>query len=107
MNITGGNNISVGTNKEFLILRQRMNVMISRAKQKVIIIKSPIIDFNLNCNIKKNDSPVDSNLKDANQMFYINGEPDTVVKARKLILESFGDLEFYEDGHKYLLHGNN
>ena len=41
----------------------------------------------------------------ANQMFYINGEPDTVVKARKLILESFGDLEFYEDGHKYLLHG--
>ena len=38
-------------------------------------------------------------------MFYVNGEPDTVVKARKLILESFADLEFYEDGHIYLLHG--
>lgn len=74
----------------FLLDRQRMNVMISRAKQKVIIIKSPIVDFNL---------------KDDNKMFFINGEPDTVVKARKLILESFGDLEFYENGHKYLLHG--
>ena len=47
----------------------------------------------------------DSNQNDADLMFYIDGEPDTVVKARKLILESFGDLEFYEDGHKYLLHG--
>ena len=38
-------------------------------------------------------------------MFYIDGEPDVATEARKLILESFGDLEFYEDGHKYLLHG--
>ena len=38
-------------------------------------------------------------------MFNIAGEPETVAKARELILESFGDLEFYEDGHVYLLHG--
>ena len=53
---------------------------------------------------KKNDAP-EHNRKDADQMFYIDGEPDTVAKARKLILETFCDLEFYEDGHKYLLHG--
>ena len=31
----------------FLLNEQRMNVMISRAKLKVIIIKSPIVDFSL------------------------------------------------------------
>lgn len=88
----------------FLLDRQRMNVMISRAKQKVIIIKSPIVDFNLN-RIQANSNTNDSAQKDIDQMFYIDGEPDTVTAARKLILESFGDLEFYEDGHKYMLHG--
>ncbi|MDO4950587.1 MAG: hypothetical protein Q4E49_00825 [Bacteroidales bacterium] len=39
------------------------------------------------------------------EMFYIDGEPDVVADARRLILESFGDLEFYEEGHRYLLHG--
>ncbi len=38
-------------------------------------------------------------------IFTINGEPDEANKARRLILEEFCDLEFYEDGHKYLLHG--
>jgi len=33
--------------REYLGDRQGMNVMISRAEQKVIIIKSPIVDFNL------------------------------------------------------------
>ena len=88
----------------FLLDRQRMNVMISRAKQKVIIIKSPIVNFSLN-RIQTNSNAIDSAQKDIDQMFYIDGEPDTVIAARKLILESFGDLEFYEDGHIYLLHG--
>ena len=90
----------------FLLDEQRMNVMISRAKRKVIIIKSPIVDFNLKKTaVQKNDTPADTNQDDAGQMFYIDGEPDVATEARKLILESFGDLEFYEDGHKYLLHG--
>ena len=88
----------------FLLDRQRMNVMISRAKRKVVIIKSPIVDFNL-YRFQANRNPSESVQKDIEQMFYIDGEPDTVTAARKLILESFGDLEFYEDGHKYLLHG--
>lgn len=93
-------------NLPFLLDRQRMNVMISRAKRKVVIIKSPIVDFNLKSPaVKKNDTPAVPNQNDAGQMFYIDGEPDVVTAARKLILESFGDLEFYEDGHKYLLHG--
>ncbi len=91
-------------NIRFLLDRQRMNVMISRAKQKVIIIKSPIVDFSLN-RIQANSNATDSALEGTEQMFFIDGEPDTVAKARKLILESFCDLEFYEDGHKYLLHG--
>lgn len=91
-------------NIRFLLDRQRMNVMISRAKQKVIIIKSPIVDFSLN-RIQANSNATDSALEGTEQMFFIDGEPDTVAKARKLILESFSDLKFYEDGHKYLLHG--
>lgn len=88
----------------FLLDRQRMNVMISRAKRKVVIIKSPIVDFNL-YRFQANRNPSESVQKDIEQMFYIDGEPDTVIAARKLIFESFNDLEFYEDGHKYLLHG--
>lgn len=38
-------------------------------------------------------------------MFYINNEPTIAAEARKLILEEFSDLEFYEEVHKYLLHG--
>ena len=38
-------------NNLFLLDKQRMNVMISRAKLKVIIIKSPIVDFNLKSTI--------------------------------------------------------
>lgn len=38
-------------------------------------------------------------------MFYINNEPDIAAEARKLIIEAFSDLEFYEEEHKYLLHG--
>jgi len=38
-------------------------------------------------------------------MFYIENEPMVVAKARKLILDAFADLEFFEEGHIYLLHG--
>jgi superfamily I DNA and/or RNA helicase len=34
--------------KGFLLNRNRLNVMISRAKTKVVILKSNIIDLNLN-----------------------------------------------------------
>ena len=35
----------------------------------------------------------------------IKGEPPEVTEIRTKILDSFKDLEFYEDGHKYFLHG--
>lgn len=38
-------------------------------------------------------------------MFTVEGEPEVVSRARELILKAFCDLEFYEDGHIYLLHG--
>lgn len=38
-------------------------------------------------------------------MFYIQNEPDIVAKARQKILDEFKDLEFYEEDHKYILHG--
>ena len=38
-------------------------------------------------------------------MFTIAGEPTKVTDARRHILREFEDLEFYEDGHRYLLHG--
>lgn len=38
-------------------------------------------------------------------MFTIAGEPQQVRVAREMILREFEDLEFYEDGHIYLLHG--
>lgn len=38
-------------------------------------------------------------------MFTIKGEPQIVAETREKILKEFEDLEFYEEGHKYLLHG--
>lgn len=38
-------------------------------------------------------------------MFTIAGEPQQVKAAREMILREFEDLEFYEEGHIYLLHG--
>lgn len=38
-------------------------------------------------------------------MFTIEGEPELVTVARAMILREFEDLEFYEEGHLYLLHG--
>lgn len=37
-------------------------------------------------------------------MFTIKGEPHIVTETREKILKAFEDLEFYEEGHKYLLH---
>lgn len=39
-------------------------------------------------------------------MFSINSEPQIVADTRRKILKEFEDLEFYEDGHVYLLHGH-
>ena len=39
------------------------------------------------------------------RFFSLPGEPAIVAEARSHILASFSDLEFYEDGHRYLLHG--
>ena len=79
----------------------RLNVMLSRAKKKVVIIKSPLITIN-----RKNGSI--TNLQeepDDAKSFAIDGEPEEASKARQLILSQFGDLEFVEEGHKYFLHG--
>lgn len=38
-------------------------------------------------------------------MFSIQDEPYKVSEARQHVLKAFEDLEFYEDGHRYLLHG--
>lgn len=38
-------------------------------------------------------------------MFTIIGEPHIVTETREKILKAFEDLEFYEEGHKYFLHG--
>lgn len=38
-------------------------------------------------------------------MFTIEGEPALVTATRAMILREFEDLEFYEEGHLYLLHG--
>ena len=39
------------------------------------------------------------------EMFRIEGEPRIVEDARLRILKEFEDLEFYEDGHRYILNG--
>lgn len=74
-------------NRWFILDKQRLNVMISRAKKKVVVIKSPIVDFNIG------------------RQQLVDGEPEVVTVARTNILQKFADLEFYEDGHVYLLHG--
>ena len=38
-------------------------------------------------------------------MFSIKGEPAIVAETRERILMEFSDLEFYEDGHIYILNG--
>ena len=38
-------------------------------------------------------------------MFSLPGEPSVVTEARQHILESFSDLEFYPEGHRYVLNG--
>lgn len=40
-----------------------------------------------------------------NDFFTIHGEPAIVADARRHILDAFSDLEFYADGHRYVLHG--
>lgn len=41
-----------------------------------------------------------------NSMFVIEGEPSEVAEARRLVLDSFKDLQFFEEGHRYILNGN-
>ena len=38
-------------------------------------------------------------------MFYIKDEPEAARTARQDILNAFADLEFYEEGHRYVLNG--
>ena len=35
----------------------------------------------------------------------VEGEPKEVTDIRNKILKEFKDLEFYEEGHRYFLHG--
>lgn len=41
----------------------------------------------------------------AKKTIHINGEPKEVYEIRKKILDSFGDLVFIDEGHKYYLNG--
>ena len=38
-------------------------------------------------------------------MFSLPNEPHLATEARRHILATFSDLEFYDEGHRYLLHG--
>lgn len=38
-------------------------------------------------------------------MFFVKDEPQIVTDTRRHILRAFEDLEFYEEGHKYVLNG--
>ncbi|MBR6033135.1 MAG: hypothetical protein IKP36_14445 [Bacteroidaceae bacterium] len=38
-------------------------------------------------------------------MFSLPNEPHLAAEARRHILATFSDLEFYDEGHRYLLHG--
>lgn len=38
--------------------------------------------------------------------FSLPGEPSIAAEARRHILAAFSDLEFYHEGHRYILHGN-
>lgn len=40
-----------------------------------------------------------------NKYFSISGEPSVVADARQHVLQEFQDLEFYAEGHRYVLHG--
>ena len=40
-----------------------------------------------------------------NKWFSVAGEPSIVTEARKQILAEFEDMEFYAEGHRYMLHG--
>lgn len=44
-------------------------------------------------------------MSDKNYDIVIDGEPKEVTEIRHKILETFKDLEFYEEEHKYVLHG--
>ena len=37
--------------------------------------------------------------------FIVPGEPAIVAEVRRHVLSEFQDLEFYEEGHRYVLHG--
>ena len=39
------------------------------------------------------------------KMYTIAGEPSVVEEVRRKVLEAFEDLEFYEEGHRYVLNG--
>ena len=39
------------------------------------------------------------------KMYTIAGEPSAVEEVRRKVLEAFEDLEFYEEGHRYVLNG--
>lgn len=39
------------------------------------------------------------------KMFIVDGEPEEVTEARRKILGEFEDLEFYDEGHRYILNG--
>lgn len=41
--------------------------------------------------------------KKLNVMLIIDGEPNEVTEIRNKILTEFADLQFFEDGHRYLL----
>ena len=42
---------------------------------------------------------------DNNSFFTLSGEPAIVAETRRKVLEEFDDLEFYEEGHRYVLQG--
>lgn len=44
-------------------------------------------------------------MKEPQGMFFVKGEPEIVTETRRKILRAFEDLEFYEEGHRYFLHG--
>jgi len=43
-------------------------------------------------------------IEDLTKYYRENGEPEEVVRMRNLITESFADLEFFEEGHRYVRH---
>ena len=41
----------------------------------------------------------------SSKMFIVPGEPAVVLEARQKVLREFEDLEFYSEGHRYMLAG--